>query len=114
MSAIRHLAANAGVQAVMIVVAKIVGDTGLRVGQVGKTGQGAGQAPGPAGGARCREARQGGYSLSAGLIGGRNCDAHRDQSRQCEALPAGVSTSSILPQSLLCPWIGLDKVLQRG
>ena len=38
MSAIRHLAANTGVQAVVIVVVKIVGDAGLRVGQVGKNG----------------------------------------------------------------------------
>ena len=36
MSAIRRLVANAGVQAVVIVVVKIVGDAGLRVGQVGK------------------------------------------------------------------------------
>ena len=38
MSAIRRLVANAGVQAVVIVVVKIVGDAGLRVGQVGKNG----------------------------------------------------------------------------
>ena len=38
MSAIRRLVANAGVQAVVIVVVKIVGDAGLRVGQVGKHG----------------------------------------------------------------------------
>ena len=36
MSAIRRLVANTGVQAVVIVVVKIVGDAGLRVGQVGK------------------------------------------------------------------------------
>ena len=36
MSAIRRLVANAGVQAVVIIVVKIVGDAGLRVGQVGK------------------------------------------------------------------------------
>ena len=38
MSAIRRLVANTGVQAVVIVVVKIVGDAGLRVGQVGKNG----------------------------------------------------------------------------
>ena len=38
MSAIRPLVANTGVQAVVIVVVKIVGDAGLRVGQVGKHG----------------------------------------------------------------------------
>ena len=38
MSAIRCLVANAGVQAVVIIVVKIVGDAGLRVGQVGKNG----------------------------------------------------------------------------
>ena len=38
MSAIRRLVANAGVQAVVIVVVKIVGDAALRVGQVGKNG----------------------------------------------------------------------------
>ena len=38
MSAIRFLVANAGVQAVVIIVVKIVGDAGLRVGQVGKNG----------------------------------------------------------------------------
>jgi len=38
MSAIRRLVANAGVQAVVIVVVKIVGDAGLRVGQVDKNG----------------------------------------------------------------------------
>ena len=36
MSAIRCLVANAGVQAVVVLVVKIVGDAGLRVGQVGK------------------------------------------------------------------------------
>ena len=36
MSAIRCLVANAGVQAVVIVVVKIVGDAGLRVVRVGK------------------------------------------------------------------------------
>ena len=36
MSAIRRLVTNAEVQAVVIVVVKIVGDAGLRVGQVGK------------------------------------------------------------------------------
>ena len=36
MSAIRRLLANTGVQAVVIVVVKIVGDAGLRVGQIGK------------------------------------------------------------------------------
>ena len=34
MSAMRRLVANTGVQAVVIVVVKIVGNTGLRVGQV--------------------------------------------------------------------------------
>ena len=38
MSAIRRLVANTGVQAVVIVVVKIVGDASLRVGQVGKNG----------------------------------------------------------------------------
>ena len=38
MSAIRRLVADAGVQPVVIVVVKIVGDAGLRVGQVGKNG----------------------------------------------------------------------------
>ena len=38
MSVIRRLVANAGVQAVVITVVKIVGDAGLRVGQVGKNG----------------------------------------------------------------------------
>ena len=37
-SAIRRLVANAGVQTVVIVVVKIVGEAGLRVGQVGKHG----------------------------------------------------------------------------
>ena len=36
MSAIRYLVTNAGVQMVVIIVVKIVGDAGLRVGQVGK------------------------------------------------------------------------------
>ena len=36
MSAIRRLVANAGVQTVVIVIVKIVGDAGLRVAQVGK------------------------------------------------------------------------------
>ena len=36
MSAIRYLVANTGVQAVVIIVVKIVGDAGLRVGQIGK------------------------------------------------------------------------------
>ena len=36
MSVIRRLVANTGVQAVVIVVVKIVGDAGLRVGQIGK------------------------------------------------------------------------------
>ena len=35
-SAIRCLVTNTGMQAVVIVVVKIVGDAGLRVGQVGK------------------------------------------------------------------------------
>ena len=38
MSAIRRLLANTGVQTVVIVVVKIVGDADLRVGQVGKHG----------------------------------------------------------------------------
>ena len=38
MSAIRRLVANTGVQAVVIVVVKIVGNAGLRIGQVGKNG----------------------------------------------------------------------------
>ena len=38
MSAIRCLVANAGVQAVVVIVVKIVGDAGLRIGQVGKNG----------------------------------------------------------------------------
>ena len=38
MSAIRRLVANAGVQAVVIIVVKIVGDAGLRVDQVDKNG----------------------------------------------------------------------------
>ena len=38
MSAIRRLVANAGVQTVVLVVVKIVGDAGLRVGQVDKNG----------------------------------------------------------------------------
>ena len=38
MSVIRRLIANAEVQAVVIVVVRIVGDAGLRVGQVGKHG----------------------------------------------------------------------------
>ena len=38
MSEIRHLVANTGVQAVVIIVVKIVGDAGLRIGQVGKNG----------------------------------------------------------------------------
>ena len=38
MSAIRRPVANTGVQAVVIVVVKIVGDAGLCVGQVGKNG----------------------------------------------------------------------------
>ena len=33
-----RLVANAGVQAVVVVVVKIIGDAGLRVGQVGKNG----------------------------------------------------------------------------
>lgn len=36
MSGIRGLIANAGMQSVVIIVVKIVGDTGLGVGQVGK------------------------------------------------------------------------------
>ena len=36
MSTIRRLVANTGVQTVVIIVVKIVGDAGLRVGQVGK------------------------------------------------------------------------------
>ena len=35
-NAIRRLVANTGVQAVVIIVVKIVGDAGLCVGQVGK------------------------------------------------------------------------------
>ena len=38
MSAMWRLVANTGVQAVVMVVVKIVGDAGLRVGQVGKNG----------------------------------------------------------------------------
>ena len=38
MSAIRRLVANAGVQTVVIVIVKIVGDAGLRVDQVDKNG----------------------------------------------------------------------------
>ena len=38
MSVIRRLVANTGVQAVVIVVVKTVGDTGLGIGQVGKNG----------------------------------------------------------------------------
>ena len=38
MSAIRRLVANTGVQAVVVVVVRKVGDAGLRVGQVGKNG----------------------------------------------------------------------------
>ena len=38
MSAIQRLVANAGVQAVVIVVVKIVGDAVLGLGQVGKNG----------------------------------------------------------------------------
>ena len=37
-NAIRRLVANTGVQAVVIIVVKIVGDADLRVGQVGKHG----------------------------------------------------------------------------
>ena len=37
-SVIGHLIAGAGVQAFVIVVVKIIGDAGLRVGQVGKNG----------------------------------------------------------------------------
>ena len=39
MSAIRRLVANTGVQAIVIVVDKIVGDAGLRVDQIGKNGR---------------------------------------------------------------------------
>ena len=38
MSVIRGLIADAGVQSAVIVTVKIVGDAGLRVGQVGKNG----------------------------------------------------------------------------
>ena len=38
MSKIRRLVTNAGVQSLVIVVVKIVGDAGLGVGQVGKKG----------------------------------------------------------------------------
>ena len=38
MSEIRSLVANTMVWSVVVVVVKIVGDTGLRVGQVGKNG----------------------------------------------------------------------------
>ena len=38
MSVIGRLIADAGVQAFVIVVVKIIGDAGLRVGQVGKNG----------------------------------------------------------------------------
>ena len=38
MSVIGRLVADAGVQAFVIVVVKIIGDAGLRVGQVGKNG----------------------------------------------------------------------------
>ena len=38
MRAIRHLVANTEVQALVVVVVRIVGDAGLRVGQVGRNG----------------------------------------------------------------------------
>ena len=37
-SEIRRLVANAGVESVVIIALKLVGDAGLRVGQVGKNG----------------------------------------------------------------------------
>ena len=39
MSVIQCLVANTGVQVVMIIVVKIIGDAGFRVGQVGKNRQ---------------------------------------------------------------------------
>lgn len=38
MSVVGHLIANAGVQSLVVVVVKILGDAGLRVGQVGENG----------------------------------------------------------------------------